>query len=192
MRATAWVTPPCATLAPSVSEQQYRHRAAAEQIKGKAPLFEKDRLLLNSCRGLKARPDRLLSCSISPFLFQQSLESADYPEDGRYRYAHGDVGTAIRDIAKQLAEKTSGWLGRIEVLVDTLNEALGNKQYPVPLPDVELFYQQAGGWQSRAEQLLTWGSTAPGCNEEIRPVAAAGGQWWQCGYLGECQPDPGR
>ena len=126
-----------------------------KQIKGQAPLFEKDTALSEQLPRIESQAGQIIELLNIAFpLFQQSLESADYPEDGRYRYAHGDVGPAIRDIAKQLAEKTSGWLGRIEVLVDTLNEALGNKQYPVPLPDVELFYQQAGSWQSRAEQLL--------------------------------------
>ncbi len=40
------------------------------------------------------------------------------------------------------------------MLEDTLSEALSDKQYPVPLPDVELFYQQAGNWLGRAEKLL--------------------------------------
>jgi ATP-dependent DNA helicase DinG len=45
-------------------------------------------------------------------------------------------------------------MGRLEVLEDTLSEALSDKNYPVPLPDIELFYQQAGNWLGRAEKLL--------------------------------------
>lgn len=126
-----------------------------KQIKGQGPLFEKDTALTEQLHRIEKQAGKIIELLSLAFpLLQQSLESADYPEDGRFRYAHGDVGPAIRDIAKQIAEQASGWLGRIEVLVDTLNEALGNKQYPVPVPDVELFYQQAGSWQSRAEQLL--------------------------------------
>ena len=126
-----------------------------KQIKGQGPLFEKDSALTEQLPRIEKEAGNIIELlNIAYPLLQQSLESADYPEDGRYRYAHGDVGTAIRDIAKQLAHKTSGWLGRLEVLVDTLNDALGDKQYPVPVPDTEMFYQQAGSWQSRAEQLL--------------------------------------
>jgi ATP-dependent DNA helicase DinG len=126
-----------------------------KQIKGQGPLFEKDSALTEQLPRIEKEASGIIQLlSLAYPLLQQNLESADYPEDGRYRYAHGDVGAGIRDIAKQIAHKTSGWLGRIEVLVDTLNEALGDKQYPVPIPDIEMFYQQAGSWQSRAEQLL--------------------------------------
>ncbi len=126
-----------------------------KQIKGQGPLFEKDSALTEQLPRIEKEAGNIIELlSVAYPLLQQSLESADYPEDGRYRYAHGDVGAGIRDIAKQLAHKTSGWLGRLEVLVDTLNDALGDKQYPVPVPDIEMFYQQAGSWQSRAEQLL--------------------------------------
>jgi len=126
-----------------------------KQIKGQGPLFEKDSALTEQLPRIEKEAGQIAELlSFAYPLLQQSLESADYPEDGRYRYAHGDVGAGIRDIAKQIAHKTSGWLGRLEVLVDTLNDALGDKQYPVPIPDIEMFYQQAGSWQSRAEQLL--------------------------------------
>ena len=126
-----------------------------KQIKGQGPLFEKDSALTEQLPRIEKEAANIIELlNLAYPLLQQSLESADYPEDGRYRYAHGDVGAAIRDIAKQLAHKTSGWLGRLEVLVDTLNEALSDKQYPVAIPDIEMFYQQAGSWQSRAEQLL--------------------------------------
>lgn len=126
-----------------------------KQCKGQAPLFEKDKALADQLPRIEREAGKIaeLLTLVYPLL-QQALDSTDYPEDGRYRYAHGDVGEALRDLASQLAKQTSGWLGRLEVLVDTLNDALGDKQYPVPAADVELFYQQAGSWQSRAESLL--------------------------------------
>ena len=87
-----------------------------------------------------------------PLLKEQMDKADDY--EGIYRFSHGDVGTAIRDIATQITQHTSGWLGRLEVLEDSLNEALSDKQYPVATPDIELFYQQAGTWLSGAERLL--------------------------------------
>ncbi len=126
-----------------------------KQCKGQAPLFEKDTALAEQLPRIEREATKIIELLNFAYpMLQQALESADYPEDGRYRYANGDIGEGLRDIASQLAKQTSGWLGRLEVLVDTLNDALGDKNYPIPAPDVELFYQQAGSWQSRAEQLL--------------------------------------
>ncbi len=144
-----------------------------KQIKGQGPLFGKDSALTEQLPRIEKEAGNIIELlNIAYPLLQQSLESADYPEDGRYRYAHGDVGVTIRDIAKQLAHKISGWLGRLEVLVDTLNDALGDKQYPVALPDIEMFYQQAGSWQSRAEQLLAlWDRLHRELKQDEMPMA---------------------
>lgn len=144
-----------------------------KQIKGQGPLFGKDSALTEQLPRIEKEAGNIIELlNIAYPLLQQSLESADYPEDGRYRYAHGDVGVTIRDIAKQLAHKISGWLGRLEVLVDTLNDALGDKQYPVALPDIEMFYQQAGSWQSRAEQLLAlWDRLHRELKQDEMPIA---------------------
>ena len=45
-------------------------------------------------------------------------------------------------------------MGRVEVLRDTLNEALSDNDYSVPNADVELFYQQVGSWLTKSESLL--------------------------------------
>jgi ATP-dependent DNA helicase DinG len=95
-------------------------------------------------------------------------------DEQRFRFAHGDVGDAIRDIATQITQHTSGWLGRLEVLEDTLSEALSDKQYPVPGPDIELFYQQVGSWLSNAERLLAlWDRL----HREIQPQSAPMACW---------------
>ena len=126
-----------------------------KQCKGQAPLFAKDLALAEQLPRIERDAGKISELLNFAYpLLQQSLESAEQPAEGRYRFAHGDVGAAIRDIAGQITLLTSGWLGRLEVLVDTLNSAMGDKQYPVAMPDLELFYQQAGSWQSRAERLL--------------------------------------
>ena len=123
-----------------------------KQCKGQAPLFAKDLALAEQLPRIERDAGKISELLNFAYpLLQQSLESAEQPAEGRYRFAHGDVGAAIRDIAGQITLLTSGWLGRLEVLVDTLNSAMGDKQYPVAMPDLELFYQQAGSWQSRAE-----------------------------------------
>jgi ATP-dependent DNA helicase DinG len=80
----------------------------------------------------------------------------DNIEDDRqlYRFPQGDVGEAIRDLAQNISSRTSRWMGRTEVLRDTLNEALSDRDYSVPITDVELFYQQVGSWLTKSEGLL--------------------------------------
>lgn len=125
-----------------------------KQCKGQAPIFAKDTALAEQLPRIEkeaAKITELLSMAY-PLLKEQMDKADDY--EGIYRFSHGDVGTAIRDIATQITQHTSGWLGRLEVLEDSLNEALSDKQYPAATPDIELFYQQAGTWLSGAERLL--------------------------------------
>jgi ATP-dependent DNA helicase DinG len=125
-----------------------------KQIKGQAPLFEKDTALSEQLPRIEREAGKLTELvSMAYPLLKEHLDLSDHAE-GRYRFAHGDVGAVIRDLAKQITMQTSGWLGRLEVLEDTLSEALSDKQYPVSVPDIELFYQQAGNWLSGAERLL--------------------------------------
>ena len=126
----------------------------AKQIKGQGTLFEKDtaisELLPRIDKGASEIADLI---SVAYPLFKQYFDNASEAVE-RYRFPMGDVGEAIRDIAQQLTILISGWMGRIEVLEDILSEALSNRDYPIPNPDVELFYQQVGSWLSRAENLL--------------------------------------
>ena len=111
-----------------------------KQCKGQAPIFAKDTALVEQLPRIEkeaAKITELLSMAY-PLLKDQLDKSDDY--EGICRFTHGDVGIAIRDIATQITHHTSGWLGRLEVLKDSLNEALSDKQYPVPTPDIELFY----------------------------------------------------
>ena len=125
-----------------------------KQIKGQAPLFAKDTALSEQLPRIEREAGKLTELvSMAYPLLKEHLDLSDHAE-GRYRFAHGDVGAVIRDLAKQITMQTSGWLGRLEVLEDTLSEALSDRQYPVPVPDIELFYQQAGNWLSGAERLL--------------------------------------
>jgi ATP-dependent DNA helicase DinG len=125
-----------------------------KQLKGQAPLFDKDTALSEQLPRIEREAGKLTELvSMAYPLLKEYLDLSDHAE-GRYRFAHGDVGAVIRDLAKQITMQTSGWLGRLEVLEDTLSEALSDREYPVPVPDIELFYQQAGNWLSGAERLL--------------------------------------
>jgi ATP-dependent DNA helicase DinG len=126
----------------------------SNQIKGQSLLFEKDGAIAEVLPRIdKGVTDiaELIALAL-PVLKQYFDNSTEVLE--RYRFPQGDVGESIRDLAQQLATLVSGWLGRLEVLEDILSEALSNKNYPVPTPDIELFYQQVGSWLSRAENLL--------------------------------------
>ena len=117
-------------------------------------MFEKDTALAEQLPRIEREAGKLTELiSMAYPLLKEHLDLSEHAE-GRYRFAHGDVGAVIRDLAKQITMQTSGWLGRLEVLEDTLSEALSDKEYSVPVPDIELFYQQVGNWLSAAERLL--------------------------------------
>ena len=126
----------------------------AKQIKGQTSLFEKDtainELLPRIDKGASEIAERI---SIAYPLFKQFFDNAPEALE-RYRFPLGDVGESIRDLAQQIASSVNACMGRIEALEDILSEALSSKDYPVPTPDLELFYQQVGSWLSRAENLL--------------------------------------
>jgi len=126
-----------------------------KQCKGQAPIFSKDTALAEQLPRIEKEAAKISELlAIAYPLMKDHLDKAeDY--EGQFRFAHGDVGVAVRDIAAQITLHTSGWVGRLEVLEDTLSEALSDKQYPVAMPDIELFYQQAGTWLSGAERLLS-------------------------------------
>jgi ATP-dependent DNA helicase DinG len=126
-----------------------------KQIKGQAPLFSKDTALTEQLPRIEREAGKIAELLSSAYpLLQEFLDQSEHSE-GRYRFSHGDVGATIRDLAKQITMHASGWQGRLEVLEETLSEALSDKQYSVPIPDIELFYQQAGNWLSGAERLVS-------------------------------------
>ena len=125
-----------------------------KQIKGQTPVFAQDSGLSEQLPRIEKEAQKITELlSMTYPLLKQYVDQSEHAE-GRYRFAYGDVGEAIRELATQITHSTSGWLGRLEVLEDTLSEALSDKKYPIPLPDVELFYQQVGQWLGRAEKLL--------------------------------------
>jgi ATP-dependent DNA helicase DinG len=126
-----------------------------KQIKGQAPLFSKDTALTEQLPRIEREAGKIAELLSSAYpLLQEHLDQSEHSE-GRYRFSHGDVGATIRDLAKQITVHASGWQGRLEVLEETLSEALSDKQYSVPIPDIELFYQQVGNWLSGAERLVS-------------------------------------
>lgn len=143
-----------------------------KQCKGQAPIFAKDTGLVEQLPRIEREAGKISELlSIAYPLLKEQLDSSDDYE-GRFRFEHGDVGVTIRDIAAQITLQTSSWLGRLEVLEDTLSEALSDKQYSVAIPDIELFYQQVGTWLSGAERLVSlWDRLHRELNQDSIPMA---------------------
>lgn len=143
-----------------------------KQCRGQVEIFAQDTVVADQINPIEAEAKQIHDLLTTAYpLFKSYMDQAE-GEGSRYRFAHGDVGEPIRDIATQITQQVSRWLGRIEVLVDTLSEALSSKHYPLPVPDVELFYQQAGTWQSRAESLqVLWDSLRKESKQNAVPLA---------------------
>jgi ATP-dependent DNA helicase DinG len=125
-----------------------------KQLKGQTPLFEKDKTLTEMLPRIETGANEIMELlSVAYPIFNDHLHKVD---DDRqlYRFPHGDIGEGIRELAQNISTLASRWLGRIEVLEETLSEALSDKNYPVPTPDIELFYQQVGSWLTKGESLL--------------------------------------
>ena len=130
-----------------------------KQLKGQTPLFEKETTITEMLPRIENGAKEIMDLlAVAYPLFQVYLDNI---EDDRklYRFPQGDVGEAIRDLAQNISSLTSRWMGRTEVLRDTLNEALSDRDYSVPIPDIELFYQQVGSWLTKSEGLLALWAT---------------------------------
>lgn len=125
-----------------------------KQLKGQAPLFEKDKTIIDMLPRIESGANEIMQLlTVAYPIFKDFLDTI---EDDRqlFRFPQGDVGDGIRDLAQNISIHTSRWIGRAEILRDTLSEALSDKDYSVPTPDVELFYQQVGSWLTKGESLL--------------------------------------
>ena len=125
-----------------------------KQLKGQTPVFEKDKTIIEMLPRIESGANEIVALLATCYpQFQAYLDNL---EDDRqlYRFPQGDVGEGIRELAQNISALTSRWIGRVEVLKDTLNEALTNRDYVVPIPDIELFYQQVGSWLTKGENLL--------------------------------------
>jgi ATP-dependent DNA helicase DinG len=125
-----------------------------KQCKGQAALFEKDKTLTEQFPRIENEAQKLSELLAIAYPLMKEYIDGSEEFDSSFRFPHGDVGTTIRDIASQIVKYVSAWLGRLEVLEDTLGDALSDKQYPVAIADVEVFYQQVGSWLSGAERLM--------------------------------------
>jgi ATP-dependent DNA helicase DinG len=125
-----------------------------KQLKGQGPVFEKDKTIIDLFPRIESGAHEIMA--ILTTCYPQLQVYLDNLEDDRplYRFPQGDVGEGLREIAQNISALISRWIGRVEVLKDTLNEALTNRDYAVPIPDIELFYQQVGGWLAKGENLL--------------------------------------
>jgi len=143
-----------------------------KQIKGQTPLFGKDTAIAELLPRIDSGAAEIMQLlSVSYPLFKGYLDGSENEQE-RYRFPHGDVGEAIRELSQKITSLTSGWMGRLEVLEDILSEALSDKKYPVPTPDIELFYQQVGNWLSRAEALLAlWDRLKTQLSDNAVPMA---------------------
>jgi ATP-dependent DNA helicase DinG len=125
-----------------------------KQLKGQTPVFEKDKTIIDMLPRIESGANEIMALLASCYpQFQAYLDNL---EDDRqlYRFPQGDVGEGTRELAQNISALTSRWIGRVEVLKDTLNEALTDRDYAVPIPDIELFYQQVGSWLTKGENLL--------------------------------------
>ncbi len=125
-----------------------------KQLKGQTPVFEKDKTIIEMLPRIESGASEIMALLATCYpQFQAYLDNL---EDDRqlYRFPQGDVGEGTRELAQNISALTSRWIGRVEVLKDTLNEALTDKDYAVPIPDIELFYQQVGSWLTKGENLL--------------------------------------
>jgi ATP-dependent DNA helicase DinG len=125
-----------------------------KQLKGQTPIFEKDKTIIEMLPRIESGANEIMALLTTCYpQFQAYLDNL---EDDRqlYRFPQGDVGEGIRKLAQNISALTSRWIGRVELLRDTLNEALTDRDYAVPIPDIELFYQQVGSWLTKGENLL--------------------------------------
>ena len=125
-----------------------------KQLKGQTPVFEKDKTIIEMLPRIESGANEIMALLAT--CYPQFQVYWDNLEDDRqlYRFPKGDVGEGTRELAQNISALTSRWIGRVEVLKDTLNEALTDKDYAVPIPDIELFYQQVGSWLTKGENLL--------------------------------------
>lgn len=125
-----------------------------KQLKGQAPLFEKDKKIIDMLPRIESGANEIMQLlTVAYPIFKDFLDTI---EDDRqlFRFPQGDVGEGIRDLAQNISTHTSRWIGRAEILRDTLSEALSDKDYSVATPHIELFYQQVGSWLTMGESLL--------------------------------------
>jgi ATP-dependent DNA helicase DinG len=125
-----------------------------KQLKGQTPVFEKDKTVIDILPRIDSGANEIVALLTTCYpQFQAYLDNL---EDDRqlYRFPQGDVGEGTRELAQNISALTSRWIGRVELLRDTLNEALTDRDYAVPIPDIELFYQQVGSWLTKGENLL--------------------------------------
>jgi len=125
-----------------------------KQLKGQTTVFEKDKTIIDMLPMIDSGANEIVALLTTCYpQFQAYLDNL---EDDRqlYRFPQGDVGEGTRELAQNISALTSRWIGRVELLRDTLNEALTDRDYAVPIPDIELFYQQVGSWLTKGENLL--------------------------------------
>ena len=125
-----------------------------KQLKGQKPVFEKDKTIIDMLPRIDSGANEIMA--LLTICYPQFQAYLDNLEDDRqlYRFPQGDVGEGTRELAQNISALTSRWIGRVELLRDTLNEALTDRDYAVPIPDIELFYQQVGSWLTKGENLL--------------------------------------
>ena len=143
-----------------------------KQLKGQTPIFEKDKTIIEMLPRIESGANEIMALLTTCYpQFQAYLDNL---EDDRqlYRFPQGDVGEGIRELAQNISALTSRWIGRVELLRDTLNEALTDRDYAVPIPDIELFYQQVGSWLTKGENLLAlWDRLKQQLTSHAVPIA---------------------
>jgi ATP-dependent DNA helicase DinG len=143
-----------------------------KQLKGQTSVFEKDKTIIDMLPRIDSGANEIVALLTTCYpQFQAYLDNL---EDDRqlYRFPQGDVGEGTRELAQNISALTSRWIGRVELLRDTLNEALTDRDYALPIPDIELFYQQVGSWLTKGENLLAlWDRLKQQLTSHTVPIA---------------------
>lgn len=84
-------------------------------------------------------------------LFRRQLDDLLPPGSDHYRYPHGDIGEANRELCSHLAQVFDVLEARLGELGRELEQALDNPHHAVPRVDLEQLFQGVGQWHGRAE-----------------------------------------
>ncbi|GAB1256609.1 ATP-dependent DNA helicase DinG [Aurantivibrio plasticivorans] len=127
-------------------------------------------------RCLEQLPETLQACKLSltdlePLLID-CLESE--PEDGdvrRFRFAHGIIPTTISELAADTSQTFGRLVDQLNNLSNLVSDDIEDRMGPVPVVDLESWFQVIGTWLARAEaNLALWLSYA---NNDIGDVPEA-------------------
>ena len=85
-------------------------------------------------------------------IFEKLIEEKEV-NDSLLCFSRGDPGDQIREISENISEELALLAALIKILAESLTDAIDDPHFPIPRPDIEQLFQQAGMWQSRVEAI---------------------------------------